>query len=270
MKIASQTPPPKGELMHLKHSDLVINEGNNCRYEYEIQPLADYIRNNGVPGVVLAYRNSTTGEIHVTDGYRRMRAVSILQAENPEQVYTFPVLVTPQSDTQEQDSLLIQVTANSGKRLTGIEQAELFRRLEATGMSIAEISRKSGLSANYVSQLINLSYSPELVEAVQGKEISVQQAIEALKQSENLTDSDMDLVQIAKDLKPVQKAKNETTSNKANSSPVVKPNADNRNSDMLLRLYTDTGKDILLVLSDLLAGNISYEIAVTELKQSNS
>lgn len=96
--------------------------------------------------------------IYVTDGHCRLAAVKALIAEGVE-IKSVPFI---QEDrfANEADRIFSQIVHNSGKPLTGIEQANVFKRLIALGWAQKDIALKAGMSGGRVSQLLELLTLP--------------------------------------------------------------------------------------------------------------
>lgn len=231
----------KKELRNVSLNSLQIDESLNCRVDYgDIQLLADYIKENGIPGNLEAYEKPD-GTIVLTDGYRRSRALKLLGMTDID----VPVIVSPESPEQFKESLYTQVTANSGKRFEVWELAEVFRRLELKGESRKEISRRTGYSEARISQVMELSYCPEVIEAVKVGEISAAAAIQAIKTVPHGT-TEKEMIKAAKE-KPVKK---------------LPGNVEN----ILIQVYQETGKEWVNTMLEVLAGNMGIEILIQEIK----
>lgn len=222
-------------------SGLKIDESLNCRVDYgDIEQLAEFIKENGIPGNLEAYERKD-GTLVLTDGYRRSRALRLLGKLDIE----VPVIVSPERPDQAKESLYTQVTANSGKRFEVWELAEVFRRLSLSGDSNREIARRTGYSEGYVGQIMNLAYCPDVIEAVKVGEISGASAIKAVKTAkEGATESEM--IQAAKD-KPAKKVPGNVES-------------------ILMRVYQETGKEWVNTMLEVLAGNMAVEVLIQEIK----
>lgn len=96
--------------------------------------------------------------VYVTDGHCRLAAVMALIAEGVE-IKSVP-FIQEDRHSNEADRIFSQIVHNSGKPLTGIEQANVFKRLIALGWAQKEIALKAGISGGRVSQLLELLTLP--------------------------------------------------------------------------------------------------------------
>jgi ParB/RepB/Spo0J family partition protein len=94
----------------------------------------------------------------LVDGECRLRAVLELIAEGVE-IRSVPVIqVEGKSETER---LLLAITANTGKPLSKWELGEAFRRLLRFGWSEGDVSKKTGYTARFVSEAVELADAPE-------------------------------------------------------------------------------------------------------------
>jgi len=98
------------------------------------------------------------GNVFVSDGHCRLTAVHELLDEGVE-IETVPC-IPEERGVNEVDRILRQSTSNSGKRLTMLEEATNVQRLQSFGISLAEIARRFGKSAGYVTQLLDFKGAP--------------------------------------------------------------------------------------------------------------
>ena len=105
----------------------------------------------------------------LVDGECRLRAVLELIAEGTE-IRSVPVIqVEGKSETER---LLLAITANTGKPLSKWELGEAFRRLLRFGWSEADVSKKTGYTARFVCEAVELADAPDEV-----KELLSSQAV---------------------------------------------------------------------------------------------
>lgn len=235
----------------LKLSDLTVNEARNFRVDYgDIESLKEFIRNNGIPGYLEAFRDASGGII-LSDGFRRCRAVKLLQSGGECLELELPVIIRAEMENPELDSLYTQITRNGGKEFTVLEQGALFQEMEIKGESIQDISRKSGKSVQWVKDCISLMYSgSEVLEAVETGEISGTKAIKAVKSIKNISPDGITPEKIV---------------SKAKESKVAQVPA--KIKDTLLELYQITGSEWVNTLLDCLEGNISVHAVASGIKQ---
>lgn len=158
----------RSDIFKLDPRELAIEPGWNCRDFSDpdniehVQRLKESIRTKGVLEP-LAVRMSD-GDVIVTNGECRMRAVKELLAEGHE-IKSVPV----QTETRyaaEADLIESQITRNSGKAFTLLEQATVFARLLALGRTETQIGAAAGITAERVRQVVALSRATEPVKAL--------------------------------------------------------------------------------------------------------
>jgi ParB/RepB/Spo0J family partition protein len=98
----------------------------------------------------------------LTDGECRLRA-TLLAIKNGADIKTVPVTGEDRY-ANEADRIFSQILLNSGKPLTGIEQAKVFKRLLDLGWKQNEIASKAGISGGRVSQLLELLTLPVVLQ----------------------------------------------------------------------------------------------------------
>jgi ParB/RepB/Spo0J family partition protein len=145
---------------------LVINPGWNGRDESpelnaHIDQLALSISKIGVKKPLEVKLED--GKLVVKDGHCRYRAV-MLAIENGADIKTVPVMTVDRYASDE-DLILNQVISNTGKPLTTMEQAKVFKKLLDFGWIQSDIADKVGLSNGRVSQILDLLTMPASVQA---------------------------------------------------------------------------------------------------------
>jgi ParB/RepB/Spo0J family partition protein len=125
-----------------------------------IATLAASIKEVGVKKPLVGFVENDI--VYVTDGHCRLAAVKQLIAQGVE-IKSVPFL---QEDrfANEADRIFSQIVHNQGKPLTGIEQANVFKRLMALGWLQQDIAKKSGMSGGRVSQLLELLTLPVVLQ----------------------------------------------------------------------------------------------------------
>jgi ParB/RepB/Spo0J family partition protein len=121
-----------------------------------IAQLAASIKEIGVKKPLVGFVENDI--VYVTDGHCRLAAVRQLIKAGVE-IKSVPFI---QEDrfANEADRIFSQIVHNSGKPLTGIEQANVFKRLMALGWAQKDIALKAGISGGRVSQLLELLTLP--------------------------------------------------------------------------------------------------------------
>lgn len=146
---------------------LVINEGWNGRDESpelnaHIDQLAMSISKIGVKKPLEVKLED--GKLVVKDGHCRYRAV-MLAIKNGADIKTVPVIGVDRYASDE-DLILNQVISNTGKPLTTMEQAKVFKKLIDFGWNQSDIADKVGLSNGRISQILDLLTMPASVQAL--------------------------------------------------------------------------------------------------------
>lgn len=159
----------RSDLLKIDPRKLHIKEGWNLRdmsapdTVEHIDMLAQSITEIGVQVPLRAYWED--GKAYITSGHCRLkaalRAIEIYKAE----LKTVPVQIEDRY-ANEADRILGQITHNSGKPFTSLEQAKVFKKLLDLGWQQDAIAKKVGISASRVSQILDLLTLPEPVKAM--------------------------------------------------------------------------------------------------------
>jgi ParB/RepB/Spo0J family partition protein len=150
-----------------------IKEGWNSRDASDpanathVAELMNSIREIGVKKPLVCYMEDNV--VYVTDGHCRLQAVKHLLEQGVE-IKTVPVMVEDRH-SNEADRIFSQIVHNSGKQLTSLEQAKVFKRLCDLGWAQKDIAVKAGISGGRVSQLLELLILPAILQKyiVEGK-----------------------------------------------------------------------------------------------------
>lgn len=146
---------------------LVIADGWNTRDENDellahIDMLAQSIAEVGVRKPIEVKLED--GKLIVKDGHCRTRAaMRAIQHYNAE-LKTVPV-VSVDRYANDADLILNQIISNSGKPLSVMEQAKVFKKLLDMGWNQSDIAKKIGMSNGRVSQILDLLTMPVTVQA---------------------------------------------------------------------------------------------------------
>lgn len=176
----------RSDVYMVRPDQLTVKEGWNGRDPdhpenvAHIDALAQSIAAEGVKEPLAVYAEGDF--IYIENGHMRhaasLKAISDYGAD-PELL--IPVRTTPK-EASEADRIMSQLTRNSGRALMPLEMAGVFQRLQALGLSDAEIGRRSGLSRVYIGQLIELSKMPKAVtNPVREGTVSATLAIQTMK-----------------------------------------------------------------------------------------
>jgi ParB/RepB/Spo0J family partition protein len=163
----------RSDLYRLDPRKIQIKEGWNSREASDPQnsthvaELAASIKEVGVKKPLICYMEDNT--VYVTDGHCRLQAVMHL-IEAGVEIKTVPVMVEDRH-SNESDRIFTQIIHNSGKPLTSLEQAKVFKRLVDLGWQQKDIAAKAGISGGRVSQLLELNILPVILQKyiIEGK-----------------------------------------------------------------------------------------------------
>lgn len=149
----------RSDLYRIAPQNLKVKEGWNVR-DVESLDLEDLKVSIKELGVKQPLTVQTEGEnIFVTDGHRRYFAVMELIAEGVE-IKTVPVQVEDRYSNAA-DHIASMIVRNSGKPLTALEQARVFKRLLDYGLTETEVAGKVGKSRQWVISMLELNAAPE-------------------------------------------------------------------------------------------------------------
>lgn len=170
------------DIVLLHPSKVVVAPGFNARdftrpeVQQHVQSLAASIRENGVLAPLTVYMDGD--QPILTDGECRLRA-SLLAIEGgwdcgdgiPCQLDAKPAA------TNEAERALSLLTRNSALPLAPVEQAEVYRRLEAAGWPVEKMASRTGRSGEHVRNMLALAAAPVAVQqAIKVGEISASAA----------------------------------------------------------------------------------------------
>ena len=179
----------RSDIYRLNPTDLCVKDGWNCRVvtfsamdEADLA-LARSIAEVGVKQPLTVYWED--GKAYISDGHRRHGAALYAMEHLGADIKSVPVQ-TEDRYSSEADRVFSQIIRNSGKPLQPIEQARVFKRLIDLGWSEADIATKSGISRQWVVDLLNLQAAPQAItDMVAVGEVSATLAITTLKQNAN-------------------------------------------------------------------------------------
>ena len=179
----------RSDVFRVRPADLHIKEGWNSREDDDpdnqkhIDQLARSIAAEGVKEPLTGYMED--GKLYIENGHCRhaaaLKAISEYEAD-PEMLV--PVRMSDKEAT-EADRVLSQIIRNSGKPLSPMELASVFKRLRSLDLSDGEIARRTGFTRVYVGQLMALSEQPKTVtNLVRDGSVSATLAIEVMKKND--------------------------------------------------------------------------------------
>ena len=111
----------------------------------------------------------------ILDGHRRYAAALLAGAQ------ALPCIGVRASDEDHQDTVMLAAAMHKG--LTPLEQAKAFRRLRERGLTVSQISKRTGYTPRTVgARLSLLSLPPEAQEMVADKTLTVAAATDLARQ----------------------------------------------------------------------------------------
>ncbi|EGL63608.1 hypothetical protein AGRO_3677 [Agrobacterium sp. ATCC 31749] len=156
----------RSDIYRMDPRDLHVKVDWNCRTvnfnpeDPDDLALAESISQVGVKQALTVYTED--GKAFISDGHRRhgatMYAIEHLGAE----IKSVPVQ-TEDRYSSEADRVFSQIVRNSGKPLTPIEQARVFKRLIDLGWTEKDIQQKTGLARQWIIELLELQAAPAAV-----------------------------------------------------------------------------------------------------------
>lgn len=176
----------RSDLYRIEPEKLFVKDDWNSRNADDpeniahIERLAESIAEVGVKQPLTAYHEN--GSVFISDGHCRLQAVMLAKSRGAD-IKTIPVQMEGQYSSAA-DRVFSQIVRNSGKPLSPIEQSKVFKRLIDLGWSVQDISKKSGLAANWIRDLLELQASGhEIQELVVSGKVSSTLAMECLKKN---------------------------------------------------------------------------------------
>jgi len=171
----------RSDLYRVDPRDLKVKAGWNVRDEesLDLEELMTSIKEVGVKQPLTVQVEN--GQPYVTDGHRRYFATMKLIEQGVE-IATVPVQ-TEDRYTNDADHVASMLVRNSGKPLTALEQARVFKRLMDYGLSQTEIAAKVGKSRQWIVNMLELNAAPEeLKKLVKTGNVTATLAHKTLKQ----------------------------------------------------------------------------------------
>lgn len=144
----------------------------------DVSELAQSVREHGLIEPIVATEHPTVPEqLLVLAGHRRLAACLLAGFAH------VPVIIRHDLGADEVEHLLLMLVENCQRRdLTPVEKAEAFGALRHRGLSLAQISRRVGLSVPTISYYLSLLDLDEAsLEAVRAGEVPSTVAVEAVR-----------------------------------------------------------------------------------------
>jgi ParB family chromosome partitioning protein len=178
------------DLWQIDPSKLRVIEGLNPRvmndqYRAHIRTIADSMKSEGyyqdqpMAGYVAKDIESNESVVYIYGGHTRLLAVKIAIEEGAT-ILRVPVTVSQEGLSQE-DITVALIRGNSGKNLSFYETAIVCKRLIKFGLTIEEITERTGINGPSIKNRLDLMASPfKLREMVANEIISATLAVEMI------------------------------------------------------------------------------------------
>lgn len=175
--------PKKKDLFYISPNDIEAEEGFNPREDYgDMKLLENQIRENGVLVPLRGFKKKG-GKYIITDGHRRLKASKEIIKEYPDML--IPFIIDKNASNPEQRILSV-LLFNDGEPLNPLEEAEAINRLINFGLNEKEISKKTGKSGVYISNLKLLYNAPTKIKNLIKKDtISSTLAMQVLRDTKD-------------------------------------------------------------------------------------
>ncbi len=153
----------KSDVHKVDPRSLVITEGWNSRDETpelaeHIDMLAQSIAEVGVKKPIEVKLED--GKLIVKDGHCRTRAAMRAIEHYKADLKTVPVISVDRYASDE-ELILNQIISNSGKPLSTVEQARVYKKLLDMGWNQSDIAKKVGMSNGRISQILGILLLPK-------------------------------------------------------------------------------------------------------------
>ena len=175
----------KRDVYMVHPSEIHEKDGWNVRdetaeYLEHIDNLALSIAEIGVREPLKCYMENDV--LYVSNGHSRLRAVTHAEKTFGIEIKAIPVLLEDRL-SNDADRVLTLLTSNSGKPLTRMEKAKVYKRLLNFGWSMKEIANRSGVDISTVSSTLEINIIPEAAkELIRDGKVSASLALEAVKE----------------------------------------------------------------------------------------
>lgn len=172
------------DVFRLALNDIHTRDGWNVR-DVDFNPsdpddlsLASSIAENGVkePLTVVWHDDKA----YLTNGHRRRAAALYARDTLGAEIVSLPVQ-TEERYSSQTEHVLSMITRNSGKPLTPLEQARVYKRLFDLGMNETDIAKRVGRSRQHVVDMLGLNAAPvEVTKMVRNGELSATLAVQTI------------------------------------------------------------------------------------------
>jgi ParB-like chromosome segregation protein Spo0J len=154
----------------------------NSRTDYgDLEELSADIETNGL--LVPLDIKKVGNRLVLVNGERRLRAIKM--AINRGAEFPFVKCEIAKPGISDVEAMLLQLGTNRGKPFEPLEEAEGYRRLEAWGLPVAQIAKRSGKSVQHVRGRLQLVQAgPDVRQAIKDKAVPLKAAVGIVRASE--------------------------------------------------------------------------------------
>lgn len=174
----------RSDVFWVKPDAIQIEQGFNVRVDYgDIEALSNSIIENGVKMPLRAYKKRGEEKLILTDGHRRFKAIQMAYEKGHTEIL-IPVIKEGQAPSDE-DRVIGLIVYNDGKRLSPIEECEVFKRLINYGWTHSQIASRIGRSVTHVAETLRLTeVSTTMRNLIIDGKISASAVIERLRKKD--------------------------------------------------------------------------------------
>ncbi len=151
------------KIFEIPVNKIEIEEGFNQRIDYgtdDFEQLKGSIKKKGVEEPIRVIPHPTKKDhFYLREGHRRMKAVELINKATGGQIKKVIAMIAKKETLEE--SLLRMISANSGKKLSDIENGFICEKLQNYKWAVADIAEHSGLPLNKVYYCISLAKLPK-------------------------------------------------------------------------------------------------------------
>lgn len=176
---------------------IIVDNSQNPRKDYgteDYTALKESIRENGLQYPVSVHEvreGGVTTSVRLTHGFRRMRAVNELIAEEIEfpNSSTVPVM---KSNGDRKTVLIEHMVLNGGKELTPLEKADAVIELRNLGLTYEEIAKRTGMRQQiaYNYGRFGVEASAKVRQAVEVGQLTITTASKLVSDSSSKAEQD--------------------------------------------------------------------------------
>ena len=154
----------KADLYKIDPRNIIVEEGFNCRVNFDLDGIKESIRENGVlnPITVFKVKDEEGNEKYrLVDGERRYRAVMSLIEEGVD-IMRIPAICIPKKS--DADLLIEQIVRNEGKPFNEYEYCTVCQRFLNYGYQKTEIAKKLGKNNGVITYYLDHQSRDERVQ----------------------------------------------------------------------------------------------------------